>query len=94
MASRPAGAFIGPALLAKLVATKSSKSVDEIEPLLQSFEEVILSLLETGARVRVLGGYFEVIRTKATRRKSPLLEGRFVKVPAKKKIVFRESRKK
>ncbi len=94
MATRPTRAFIGPAMLARLVATKSKKDVVEVEGLLQCHEQVIQAILNTGARVRILDGYFEVIRTKATRRKSPLLGGKFVKVPAKKKIVFRTSRKK
>jgi nucleoid DNA-binding protein len=81
-------------MLARLVATKRKRPIEEVEQTLACYDEIVLSLLDTGARVRALTGYFEVIKTKATRRKSPLLGGKFVKIPAKKKIVFRVSRKK
>lgn len=88
-------AFIGPALLKKLVAEKSGVPEDEAGKVLEAFNSCVLSILEQGGRVRALGiGYFEIKKTKATRRRSPMLKGKFVKVPAKKKVVFRESRKK
>ena len=89
------GAFIGSAMLAKLVSQKVGRPAAEVEQCLSAYDEITHALLGEGARVRALGiGYFEVIKKKATRRKSPMLGGRFVKIPAKKKIVFRESRKK
>lgn len=89
-------AFIGPALLEKLVADKAGKTIEEASVILAAYNTVVGELLARGARVRVLDkGYFEVIKTKATRRKSPMVAGSgYVKIPAKKKIVFRESRKK
>lgn len=87
-------AFIGPALLRKLVAEKSGVAVESVDKVLATYGEVVVSLVEGGAKVRVLDrGYFERIKTKASRRRSPMVGG-FVKVPARRKIVFRESRKK
>lgn len=87
-------AFIGPALLKKLVADKSEQPEEVAEKVLDAFNECVVSLVERGAKVRVLGrGYLEIVKTKKTRRKSPMVGG-FVVVPAKKKIVYRESRKK
>lgn len=88
------GAFIGSALLKKLVAERAGVSEEETGKILDAFNECVVSLTEDGAKVRSLDrGYFEMIQTKASRRKSPMTNG-FVKVPARKKIVFRESRKK
>lgn len=88
------GSFIGPALLARLVADKTQKPPAEVEQVLSAYDDLVVALLKKGAKVRVLqSGYFEVIQTKATRRKSPLVKG-YVKIPAKKKIVFRTARKK
>lgn len=87
-------AFIGPALLRKLVAEKSGIAVETVDKVLAAYGEAVVSLVEGGANVRVLErGYFTQIKTKASRRKSPMVKG-FVKVPARRKIVFRESRKK
>jgi nucleoid DNA-binding protein len=87
-------AFIGSALLRKLVAERAQVSEQETEKVLDAFTHVVIALVEDGAKVRCLGrGYFELLQTKASRRKSPMISG-FVKVPAKRKIVFRESRKK
>lgn len=87
-------AFIGSALLKKLVAERARVSEEETEKVLDAFAHVVVALVEDGAKVRALGrGYFEVLKTKASRRKSPMVDG-YVKVPAKTKIVFRESRKK
>jgi nucleoid DNA-binding protein len=94
------GAFIGPSLLTALVAEKAKKSVEEVEATLTAYNTVVRSLLDEGARVRALDvGYFEVIKKKATRRKSPMIEVTaknkgYINIPSKKKIVFRESRKK
>jgi nucleoid DNA-binding protein len=87
-------AFIGPALLRRLVAKKAGVAEDVAAAVMDCVDDCVLDLLKRGARVRLLGvGYFEIKKTKATRRWSPMTEG-FVKVPARKKIVFRESRKK
>lgn len=88
------GAFIGSALLKKLIAERAGVAEEEAEKVLNAFNDCVVSLVEDGAKVRALSrGYFELVQTKASRRKSPMVN-RFVKVPAKKKIVFRESRKK
>lgn len=90
-------AFIGPALLKRLVAEKSGVAEGDTEKVIDAFNDCVLSLLKQGAKVRALGvGYFEIKKTKATRRKSPMVKkgGGFVKVPARRKVVFRESRKK
>lgn len=87
-------AFIGPALLKRLVSERAGVPEDVVEKVVEAFNSCILGALEHGAKVRALGiGYFEIKKTKATRRKSPYVKG-FVKVPARKKVVFRESRKK
>lgn len=87
-------AFIGPALLKKLVADKSGVAEEDTGKVLDAFSECVVAYVQRGAKVRALGrGYFEMVKTKKTRRKSPMVEG-FVNVPARKKIVFRESRKK
>jgi nucleoid DNA-binding protein len=87
-------AFIGPALLQKLVSDKSGVSEEEVGKVIDAFNDCVVSLVQKGGKVRALGlGYFEQVKTKKTRRKSPMVDG-YVIVPAKKKIVFRESRKK
>lgn len=87
-------AFIGPALLKKLIADKAEIPEEQAEKVIEAYNECVVSLVERGAKVRALGrGYFEIVKTKKTRRKSPMVSG-FVIVPARKKIVFRESRKK
>jgi len=88
------GAFIGTALLARLVAVKAGVSVSEAEKVINAYNEVVVTLLNEGGKVRALGaGHLEVIEKKATRRRNPQTE-RLIKVPAKKKIIFRETRKK
>lgn len=88
---------IGSALLKRLVAQKAKVSTEEVERVLSAYDEVALGLLETGAKVRTLGGlgYFVVIDTKPTRRINPQApEGELVEVPSKTKIVFKKYRKK
>lgn len=93
-------AFIGPGMLTRIVAEKAKTPRDVVETVLAAYNGVVNELLDQGARVRALDvGYFEVIKTKATRRKSPMIKVTaknkgYVKIPSKKKIVFRESRKK
>lgn len=87
-------AFIGSALLKRLVSEKSGVPQDEVDKVLSAYDGVVLLLLETGARVRALGsGHFLIRTSKATRKVSPR-DGEVMEIPARRKIVFRESRKK
>ena len=86
-------ALIGTALLQRLVASKSGVPAADVAKVLDAYNEAVVTLLRSGGRVRALGiGYFDVIETKPTRRRNPQTD-RMMKVKAKKKIVFRESRK-
>lgn len=87
-------AFIGPALLRKLIADKAGFTAADVGRVLDAHEELVLKMLKAGAKVRALGcGHFVIVQTKKTRRWSPMTQG-FVKVPAKRKIVFRNARTK
>lgn len=87
-------AFIGPALLKQLVSAQASVSPDDTAAVIDTYNALVVELVESGAKVRVLDrGYFEQIRTKARTVTSPMVPEP-VKVPAKKKFVYRESRKK
>jgi nucleoid DNA-binding protein len=87
-------AFIGPALLRKLIAEKAGFTAADVGRVLDAHEELVLKLVKSGAKVRALGcGHFEIKKTKKSRRWSPMTQG-YVVVPAKRKIVFRNARTK
>jgi len=87
-------AFISETLVRRLVADSTGVSADEAARVLDAYAGVVLSLVHHGAKVRALGhGYFELSARRRTRRLSPITGG-YVVVPAKEKLVFRESRKK
>lgn len=87
-------AFIGPALLRQLVSERACVSFEDTKKVLDAYNELVVSMTESGAKVRVLDrGYFEQIRKKARTITSPMID-KLVKVPAKNKIVYRESRRK
>jgi nucleoid DNA-binding protein len=87
-----AAPIFGSALLKRMIAEKAGISVEEAEKALDAYNEVTRLLLATGAKVRCLDGYFETIEMKPTRRANPTTK-EMVEIPARKKIVFREPKK-
>lgn len=85
---------IGQALLRRLVADKAQLPLKDVEKVLDAYNDVVVSMLDTGAKVGLptLDGYLVKIEKKATRRRAPG-GGPLVEVPARKRIVFRETRK-
>ena len=89
-----AKAFIAPKTLAELFAGRARISEGDGSSYLNTLASLVLDLLDSGFRVRFLGvGYFERIKTKATKRASAMVPDRVVEIPSRRKIVFRESRK-
>jgi nucleoid DNA-binding protein len=85
--------IVGSAWLRRLVAERAGVTIDEAERVIRAFNEVARLQLAAGAKVRCLDGYFQVIEMKPTRRTNPGT-GETVDIPARKKIVFREPKKK
>jgi nucleoid DNA-binding protein len=84
---------IGSELLRKLVAARATLPEEVVDRVFVAFCAVANELLDGGAKIRILNGYLEQIVTKPTRRPNPNVPGEIVDVPARKKIVFRDARK-
>jgi nucleoid DNA-binding protein len=87
--------FVGGLLLARLTAMKAQLPLDVVEKVLAAQNQVLLSLTDEGAKVRVLdgAGYFFMITKRATRRNNPQT-GEVIPVPAQRKLAFKLSRRK
>lgn len=84
---------IGPAMLNRLVASRSNVPVETVAKVMSALDDVVMGQLASGARVRLFTtGNLEVIPTKATRRHNPAKPGTTVAVPAGEKIVYRTVR--
>jgi nucleoid DNA-binding protein len=79
-----------------MVAEKAGLPLADAMRVIEAHNAVVLSLLETGARVTALDkGYFETVTRKATRRRNNLKNpDEDIDVPARQALVFRESRRK
>lgn len=84
--------FVGPAMLKRLVAQKAGVPLAETERVLNAHTEVVLALLETGAKVRALGqGYFVMKESRKINKFIPAT-GEMKEIPAKRSLAFRLSR--
>jgi nucleoid DNA-binding protein len=85
-------AVIGTVLYRRLVVEKSGLSPEVVAKVMDTANDVLLHLLQSGAQVR-LGtlGVFQKVKTKATRRRLPGAS-QLMEVPEREKIVFKETR--
>lgn len=85
---------IGAALLKRLIADRANLPVDVAEKIMQAYDEVVVNLLENGAKVRILNnrGFLVLKQYAETKRRNPQT-GRLIKVPAKRRVTYYESRK-
>lgn len=86
--------FVGPNILHRMVADRLGLSLAEVDSVLAAYTKAVLSFVELGQPVRILGGlgYLKTIKTKARTVTSPIAG--LVEVPEKQKIVFRVSKRK
>lgn len=87
-------AHVNELLLKQLVAEKAKCLVVDVDRVLNSYFEVVNEYLDNGASVRMLGrGYMRYFETKPTRVRLPHT-GELIKVPARRVLVYKESKPK
>lgn len=82
---------IGTVLLRRLITEKCGLPAEAVAKVLDAEVEVIQSLLDTGASVRVNKlGTFRKVSVKASRRRMPHT-GELVDIPAKSRVAFKQA---